>query len=210
MKEFFEPAPLVVQHSPSQGEERTPGFLYGSVPGERLIVGGFKSAAFFVGDELVVRMVLGASVVGFKAEVMEKMESPGPVYFLSFPERVERVDLRKSERMPVFIPVEVAVTTGEEKEKGLHLFQGALINLSDGGCGLRAKSLVRDIKSCTVSFALPGSAQVHVLECNVVSKGKKTSFGAYWGLAFRREANRAPVLSQVKRWVDMNSPLAAL
>ena len=189
--------PLMVQWPGEEKGPRYAGVLYGSIPGQRLIAGGFQDVAFSVGDELILRTVLENHVIGFWATVVEKIEVGGALYFLSYPEQVESVDLRKTNRLNVFVPVEIEVSTGEGESERLHILQGALVDLSGSGCRLAGKNDLRDVSRCKLTFTLPGSGQVYILDGKVVhgqGAGKA-------GVEFVRDGSNAPIVSEVKSWV---------
>ncbi len=53
---------------------------------------------------LVVQHLASGAVYGFRSEVMNRVTVPAPLLFLAFPDSVERVVLRKKERISVNIP----------------------------------------------------------------------------------------------------------
>ena len=204
---FFQNVPLLVQSQQGDGAMRHRGVLYGSIPGKQLLIGGVKTAVFSSGDNVIVRLLMEGSIVGFKTKIEETIGGLDPLYLVGFPEEVERVDLRKSERMPVFIPVEITFSTDDDKN--IHFVHGAFINISEGGCRVTARRILRDISRCEVSFTLPGSPHKHLLACRLVSGGKKNSSFSNLGLAFQRDGKSAAILGTVREWIAANLQLAS-
>ncbi len=194
--------PLMVQLPGAAAGERHTGVLYGSVPGQYLIAGGFQGVTFFVGDELILRTVHENQLIGFWATVVEKIEKGGTLYLLSYPEQVETVNVRKNERMNVFVPVEIQVTSGSGDGENLHLFQGALVDLSGSGCCVSAKKKLQNVSNCKLTFSLPGSSQVYILEGKVVRSQRDG--GARAGVEFIKDRKNASTVGQVKSWVSSN------
>jgi c-di-GMP-binding flagellar brake protein YcgR len=65
-----------------------------------------------VGDKLSVRCLEGKSISGFKSTVIEVCDTPYPHFHLSYPSKLDRVEVRQSERVAVAIPVTVRTAGG--------------------------------------------------------------------------------------------------
>jgi c-di-GMP-binding flagellar brake protein YcgR len=81
----------------------------------------------FPGNEVVVRYIQSGMVIGFSSKVIQYQHAPFPLLFLSFPETLESVSLRKHKRISCHFR---AVIQGPEN-KGM---DGIVMDVSQGGC----------------------------------------------------------------------------
>ena len=124
---------ILAQRQGSEGSPKHKGFLVGNIHKELLVLGGIQDANFSIGDNLVIRLVLGSEAVGFVTTVKETAKAPLKLYFVSFPEKVESVNLRKAQRLNVFLPAEIQAKNSNGGGADLHLLQGMVLNISGGG-----------------------------------------------------------------------------
>jgi c-di-GMP-binding flagellar brake protein YcgR len=61
-----------------------------------------------LGDEVAVRCLAGRTVYGFKTTVIRVCTSPYPYFHLAYPGSVARVEVRQSERVPVFLSASIS------------------------------------------------------------------------------------------------------
>jgi c-di-GMP-binding flagellar brake protein YcgR len=59
------------------------------------------------GDEIAVRYLMGRSVCGFRTRVLRVCTLPFPYFHLGFPKDVQRMDVRRAERVQVAMPGQV-------------------------------------------------------------------------------------------------------
>jgi hypothetical protein len=78
-------------------------------------------------NHIIVRYIYSGRVYGFRCTLIELIEKPHPQSILSYPDKVEYINLRKDERVPCLIKSEVSV-------KG-ELYEGLISNISTEGCG---------------------------------------------------------------------------
>lgn len=147
--------------------ERIKTQLVGLYPGQYLIVstpalGGLPEGI----SELIVRYVYRGEVLGFKSRVIERIERPFELIFLSYPKAVERLNLRKSSRIPCNLPATALFGKGE--------LAGILIDLSSGGCRfvsrLEGKPQQGDLMPgslASITFALPGTEGKMTAKCTI-------------------------------------------
>ena len=162
---FSRTLPLEVRLAGAGDNEQHDGCVYGTIPGRNLIVGGFASTEFSVGDELVVKSNVGSHIIGFWSTVERCLGGEEKLYLLSYPKQIEELDLRKSERLNVIVPVEMHLATGSAMEAN---FEGLLLNISDGGCLLSSERDWSQDLQCELKFALPGTTDAFVLSGRVI------------------------------------------
>ncbi len=116
-----------------EGEKaRFKSSYYGQKPEEFLIIQmpgipGIREK-LLNGSGLVIRYLVGGRVYGFKAHSMGHVVRPCPLIFLSFPQSVESLNLRQSERVNTFLDAQ-----GTIDDVTMH---GVILDLSAGGCML--------------------------------------------------------------------------
>lgn len=80
------------------------GFLEGQsilavMPGGALLPVDLRA-----GDEIAVRYLMGRSVCGFRTNVLRVCTLPFPYFHLEYPKEVQRMDVRRAERVQVALP----------------------------------------------------------------------------------------------------------
>jgi c-di-GMP-binding flagellar brake protein YcgR len=64
------------------------------------------------GDEIAVRYLMGRSVCGFRTNVLRVCTLPFPYFHLDYPKEVQRMDVRRAERVQVALPGRAQIGTG--------------------------------------------------------------------------------------------------
>ena len=77
-------------------------------------------------NNIIVRYLHDGKVYGFYSTLVGEMSEPFRLAFLSYPEDIEIVNLRKSERAPCLIPALISVNGASHP--------GAFTDVSEGGC----------------------------------------------------------------------------
>lgn len=100
---------------------RTGEFLIVLMPGapgirEKLALGG----------DMIVRFMIAGVVYGFKSSILGHVLKPCPMIFMSHPTVIETLNLRKSERVSVFLDAKGRI--------GGDVLLGMIVDLSSGGC----------------------------------------------------------------------------
>lgn len=115
------------------------------------------------GNPCVVRYIHEGKVVGYRSEIRGGQLSPEPLLFLSFPERIEEILLRKHPRIPVHQPIMVR----PEEQPGAPFQEapavGVLQDLSVAGCRAALTGSARWMvpgASVRLEFELPGIGHV--------------------------------------------------
>jgi c-di-GMP-binding flagellar brake protein YcgR len=104
--------PLNLQVLAESGSPRLNARVLGMLEGSSIIAQLLAPGPLQVGDKLSVRCLEGRSISGFRSMVIEICNSPYPHFHLSYPSKLERVEVRQSERVAVAIPVTVHNTEG--------------------------------------------------------------------------------------------------
>ncbi len=204
---FTENLPLTVQRPPRAGGGAAEGVLYGSVQGEYLIAGGFGKFELEIGEELMVRIASSGQMLGFWTKVLDRIDRRGTLYLLSFPEQVDALNMRKAERMNLFVPVQIRLTGGSGDGHLERFFEGALVNISVDGCRLNAKTMFEDNPWCELRFRLPGVDEEFVVSGRVL-RGAGAHPVAGVGVEFQQEGESFAAFGAIREWIDSNLPLA--
>ena len=104
--------PLNLQVLADGGGVRLNARVLGMLEGSSIIAHLLVPGPLQVGDKLSVRCLEGRSISGFRSTVIEVCNNPYPHFHLSYPTRLERVEVRQSERVAVAIPVTVHTAEG--------------------------------------------------------------------------------------------------
>lgn len=99
------------------------------------------------GGKVVVKYVQQGSIYGFRALVHNAISSPAPLLFFEYPDMIEKLDLRRTERTRCNIDG-MLHTTDDEVEC-------MIVNVSESGCKISARATSRDmLKNTQVDDAL--------------------------------------------------------
>jgi hypothetical protein len=197
--------PITVQRT--QGDSaRIPGTLVGNIHDEFLILSGLKDIDLQIGEQIVVRMVHESSVYGYQSSVQGIIEAPVKMFVISYPQRVESVNLRKSERLKVFFPASVRAPVNPPAQD-LQILSGMLLNISSGGCCFSSKRQVQTSSRISLSFSFPG--ETHVYNVRGVVLVTLAGDGVYaQRVQWLKEGPDQPVLAAIGRWIEQNVPFA--
>jgi hypothetical protein len=146
--------------------DRIKSYLVGLVRGGYLIVStpetsGAPALRRGIG-RIITRYIFRGEVLGFQSSVIATIEKPFRLTFLSYPDSVERMNLRKGKRIDCNLPSRL---TFESKD-----ITGIISDLSGGGCKFTARLNLHRAKinfavdsPVNVAFSLPGSqAEFHI------------------------------------------------
>jgi len=76
-------------------------------------------------DDIIIRYIHHGKVLGFLSKVIESLENPFDITYISYPKKVEEINLRKHSRIVCYIPA---------KLKWAELsFKGVVSDISEGG-----------------------------------------------------------------------------
>jgi hypothetical protein len=132
----------------------------------------------FIGQKMVIRFLASGTVYGFQAHLIEAINSPEKLMFVSYPDTMASHNLRVLRRVECFLPAKVALN---EKE-----YPGIVIDLSEMGCRLSANSGGSDplpadiIGDIMIRFLLPGlekELKITGTPRNIERNGKTVTVG---------------------------------
>jgi len=151
-------------------DEPIKGVLVGLEPHEYLIVRLDLPAEFTDqvknGAALTARYLSLGNEYGFSTAVIHHINTPDRLFFISYPDVIQNIDIRKSSRVSCFIPA----TAFLDKRR----IKGTLIDISGGGCRfvirlpatLQARQ-IRLIDEMELQFPLMGIEGVQAVTCQV-------------------------------------------
>ena len=125
-------SPPVVLQLAGNPEIRYRATLLGLVSGDMLLVQAEDAATIAEKQKAIVRLVQEGNAIGFESTVLHRVEEPVLMFFLSQPDDIEVVSLRKAERMDVFVPVDVRHIAKGANEDDTHILQGYMTNAGGG------------------------------------------------------------------------------
>jgi c-di-GMP-binding flagellar brake protein YcgR len=135
---------LQLQKVDAESGERYSSKVIGFVPGESLLITtplvNNKSIMVKEGQQFAVRMVQGSYIQAFVAKVLHNALAPYPYVHLSFPEDVERIEIRNADRVETDVPV-LAKNSKLADEKG-NWKQASIKDISSTGSKLESMSKV--------------------------------------------------------------------
>lgn len=110
--------------------ERWPSLLVGQLPEKFLIAtkprGNVSDSQIKIGNNVKVIHLFEGSIYGFEATILHHTDSPARLIFLSYPAKIELVELRRHLRLNAQIPA--WLLHGDQRHAGV------LWDLSLGGC----------------------------------------------------------------------------
>jgi hypothetical protein len=209
---FLKSYPVNLQRANAEPHERLTGHVIGAVTGQRIVLCGVAASALMPGDDVVVRMAVGSSVLGFRTRVEEAYGTQVTLHLLAMPEKVESLNLRKGQSMNLFVPADVQYSRGQPSGSGaqdLALLQGRMLNLSREGCCLSTKRPIAANQPIRLAFALPGARNTYRLDAKVLRHLGAPREGVFMqGVQFDKQTHHLPVLADLQQWISQNLPYA--
>ncbi len=118
-------------------KKRLSSYLVGIIPGSNLIIKTPPLAdvqdVLTDGSSVVLRYVHLGQVYGFRSTILRSIIQPSRVTFLSYPDNIEKINLRKIPRVSCYIPATV-----EYQEITV---KGVVMNISRGGVKFTTREL---------------------------------------------------------------------
>jgi len=124
-------------------------------------------------DQTTIRYLCEGVVYGFKCTLLTVLEKPFRLLVLSYPEKIETVNLRQHQRVPCLIPATARM--------GEAAYNGALLDLSESGCCFVCDASEDKEKTISsgneldISYHMPGSPGDHVVKIKVTSVRRQGS-----------------------------------
>lgn len=135
---------LQLQKVDAESGERYSSTVIGFVPGESLLITApmvnNKPILVKEGQQFAVRMVQGSYIQAFVAKVLHNALAPYPYVHLTFPEDVERIEIRNADRVETDVPV-LAKNSKLADEQG-NWKQASIKDISATGSKLESMSKV--------------------------------------------------------------------
>lgn len=186
---------------------RYSGIVVGNFKKEFLILGGFKEGKFELGDDLIVRTLVGNEVMGFQTTVDQIIEAPRRMYITPFPDEISTINLRKTDRITVFVPADVQTGLGGDPDAGTHFIKARMLNISEGGCYFSSKSTIDSSSNVKLSFSLPGDTMAFSLAGEVLESARQdTSYSQR--VLFAKNNENMNGLSEISQWISRNLDFA--
>jgi len=186
--------PLNIQVQADNGGTRLNARVLGMLEGASIIAHLLAPGPLRVGDKVSVRCLEGRSISGFRSTVIEICSSPYAHFHLSYPNQLERVEVRQSERVSVAIPVTVHTADGVGVTAEVR-------DLSASGISLSSPVPIEVGSTIEVSMYSPEHVwrgQVSVVRC--LYRQSRTGFDT-WRLGLRLESEAdAPDIELFRRW----------
>lgn len=155
------------------------------------------------GATVVIRYIESGMVCGFKTHVHKVLTTPFRLIFFEYPDVIDRVNLRHSKRVSIFLKAEI-LWKGET-------YEGTIRDLSEGGCYFEMKywrdPAFGDLEvgsTLTVKFTIHGEKNKTELSCKVVRLTKNQD-DLRLGLAF--DGVRLETTGRVRKFVSYISKL---
>jgi len=135
----------------------------------------------------------GGTLFGFRTEVLNRISHPAPLLFLSYPDTVERVVLRRNERVKVSVPGNIHGSFGEHDVM--------VVDLAPEGCRFTTRSSLKS----PLRTAKPGERVL--LRCELGATCGKPFLAP---LVLRRISEQHGRISIGGQFVDLSEENAAI
>ena len=188
--------PITVQRVTQEDPNRYAGKIVGYVHMRYLVIGELQRVNLQVGELVLIRMLSEGEAVAYQVTV--KKTNSDPVLFMTtFPEKVESVNLRSSERIRAFFPAEVRQTS----DTAFTNFDSMVIDVSEGGCSFSCRTAIKAKSPALMVFSLPGSQSVIRLSGTIVGVLARNSIFTH-RFRFDDSEENQPGRATIKKWVD--------
>lgn len=133
------------------------------------------------GTIFLVRYLYLGNVYGFKTKTIGSVDKPYKITFLSYPETVESLNIRKAQRVSCFIPATMEINKRQ--------IRGLVMEISRSGTRFRIFSspdLIREVTindSIRISFPLLGFEGIQNFK-GIIKSVNSDSEGLYFGIQF--------------------------
>lgn len=162
--------------------QRLRSSVIGLEAGKYIIVRSPNTSSFNrrmrVGMKMKVTYLYDGNAFGFQSTVLSHIQTPGNLIFLQYPDRVERIELRREHRLTCYLPAMVMA-------EGLEC-KGFITNISPGGCQFSGRT--DDLKDFVLSegselqidfqfIGLRGDQSLHGIVRNLQQNPEITGLG---------------------------------
>ncbi len=149
------------------------------------------------GDPVVVRYVYEGNVYGFNSTILAFTNKPALIVFLAYPDEVESVNLRETQRVSCCLSAKVITEGGG--------YKAVLEDISLGGCracleeGVSESSSLDIDQRIELAFHLEGVAQEQVISCRVKHMKKDAQL---YQIGFQFDKENKTVLKNVEQYIE--------
>ncbi len=200
-RRFGENPPLFVQRKEAGDPARHAGLLIGNIGDQYLVLGGFTDVEMSAGEKIVLRTVLDNHLVGFETQVKFKIDQPR-MYIVTFPAKIETINLRKAHRIQAFFPADAQVS-GAGDDGNVLLLKTRVLDISGGGCSFRSKTKLHANAQVALSFTLPGDRHIQTVRGMLLdSAAAGTVFHSR--IKFVQDPANLPVIGEINKWINEN------
>lgn len=111
---------------------RLKSILVGALPGRYLILTAPRTPGvesyIYEGNTVTITFLSEGVVYGFRANILNHIFVPARLVFLSYPEKIEKHELRRHYRVECNIPAEISLEGHDA------VYRGVILDISTGGC----------------------------------------------------------------------------
>ncbi len=164
-------------------KERLSSYLVGIIPGVNLIIKTPQLAdiqeLLADGSYVVLRYVHLGQIYGFRSKVMRSIISPSRLTFLSYPDNIEKINLRKNARVSCYIPATLTYTDAKIKGVTTNISQSGIKFTTRSIEGLKTNQLPAE-DNIMISFPVLGKEGVQEFQGRIRNKSyadKEISLG---------------------------------
>ena len=119
------------------------------------------------GTRWSAHFISNGEMIGFQTEVIAQAKKPAPLFFASFPVEMDRRPLRQEKRFPVRIKAIFHSNVDGVGQDGI--VKGTIVNISSGGCLLKAAVGYPVDSGVQLFMALPDSRKPAAVQCEIRS-----------------------------------------
>jgi c-di-GMP-binding flagellar brake protein YcgR len=177
------------------------GVLAGMIPHEHIMIRvpaipGILSR-LNEGDPVVVRYIYGGNAYGFNSTILAFTNKPALIVFIAYPDEVETLNLRETQRVPCCLSAQVKTDGGG--------YKAVIEDISLGGCkafleeGASESSSLDIDQAIELAFHLDGVAGEQVISCRVKNLKKDAQLYEI-GIQFDKE--HETVLKNIEQYID--------
>ncbi len=117
----------------------------------------------------IIRFLFQGKVYAFQSEIQKTIRYPYPFVFINYPDQLDHINLRDTERYPLLIPTVYSERALEGKPEDC--LSGHLLDLSESGCLLKTEQRFESETLLFLAFDLPNGDSV----LNLAGKVKRIS-----------------------------------
>jgi c-di-GMP-binding flagellar brake protein YcgR len=173
---LFKPGTPISLELPRENNSKLNTFFLGSKKDEYVFVDfPFTSNRYLPVEEdapCIVRFVTDGKVYAFQSFILKVIKHPFSFLLIAYPQSVDQVNLRSSDRYRVKLDVSYSQNGQDSSDDDRS--KGQLIDISEGGCLLKATAPCALETTLCLFFTLPEIGDIKDLEASVqrINKGE--------------------------------------